>query len=303
MNILASTPIKICSSALCVLLSVSRPASAGDIYKTMANEIARYSATNKVKNIAVLSFSRKARTSREESEYVSERLLTCLVNSGKVNMLERGQLDKVLQEHRLSQSGISEEGGARKEGAMPSTDAIIIGMVFGTRDHLKIIAKMIDSQTGAVLHIIEAETERQWDMVSEHPDFEFEMPDPAALAGMFGEEAKAPSFADFRDAPASGGAGGCVVLRSRLAVRQASTVEAKAKYWALRMRDPDFSSSVLTRNPGAEISDPQVKRRFYRLLDEFYRAAEAPVLSAKDEEAVSTVMEEERKAAQECGLL
>jgi hypothetical protein len=303
MNTTISTPTKILSAALCVFFCGIRPAAAADsIYKKMANDIARYSNTNKVKNIAVLSFSRKARTSREESEYVSERLLTCLVESGKVNMLERSQLDKVLQEQKLSLSGVSEDGAGRRNGAIPSTDAIIIGMVFGTKDHLKIIAKMIDSQTGAVLHIIEAETERQWDMVSERPEFEFEVPDPAVLAGMFGAEAKAPSFDDFRDAPLSYGAGNCGEKRARLIELQTSAVEAKAKYWALRMRAPDYSNSELTRNPGGEIGDAQVKKRFYQLLNRLYRAVDSPKLSAAEDAEVRTVMEEERRVSDACGL-
>lgn len=300
---ITSTPAKIVLAALCVVLSGSLPARASDnVYRKMANDIARYSNTNKVKNIAVLSFSRKARTSREESEYVSERLLTCLVESGKVNMLERSQLDKVLQEQKLALSGVSAEESGRRDGAIPSTDAIIIGMVFGTKDHLKIIAKMIDSQTGAVLHIIEAQTERQWDMVSERPEFEFEVPDPAALAAMFGDEAATPSFEGFRDAPGSFDAGDCAARRARLAALQTSVVEAKAKYWARQMRDPNFSNSVLTRNPGGEIGDAQVKKRFYQLLARLYRSADAPELSAEEEEEVRSVMQEERKISDDCGL-
>ncbi|OGS06506.1 MAG: hypothetical protein A2270_07420 [Elusimicrobia bacterium RIFOXYA12_FULL_51_18] len=280
-----------------------RPVQANDnVYKKMAADIAKYSSINKVKSIAVLAFSRKARTSREESEYVSERLLTCLAESGKVKLLERSQLDQVLQEQKLGLAGLTEGVEDKKEGALSSADVIIIGVVFGTADHLKIIAKMIDPGTGAVLHVIEAQTERQWDMVMERPGFEFDVLDMTVLVGMFADEAKLPALNDFRDAPRNVETGDCSARRTRLIKHQASAMEAKAKYWALKMRDPDFSSEILTRNPGGEIADPQMKKIFYRLLDEMYKSDDAPRLSFSEEEEVRKIMEEEKRLSDDCGL-
>ena len=236
--------------------------AAANVYKTMADDIAKYSNTNKVKSIAVLAFTRKARTSREESEYVSERLLTCLVESGKVKLLERSQLDKVLQEQRLGLAGLTRAAEDKKDGAMSSADAIVIGVVFGTAEHLMIIAKMIDPGTGAVLHVIEAKTERLWEMVGEKQGFEFDVPDMTILAAMFQDEASVPAFTDFRDAPTSIQAGNCGARRTALITRQTAALEAKAKYWAVKMRDPDFSTDVLTRNPGGEIGDTKLRQNF-----------------------------------------
>ena len=276
--------------------------AAKNVYKTMADDIARYSNTNKVKSIAVLAFSRRARTSREESEYVSERLLTCLVESGKVKLLERSQLDKVLQEQRLGLAGLTQAPDNKKDGAMSSADAIVIGVVFGTAEHLKIIAKMIDPGTGAVLHVIEAQTERLWDMVAEKEGFEFDVPDIAVLAAMFQDEAAVPGFNDFRNAPTGVQAGDCGARRTALLERQTAALEAKAKYWALRMRAPDFSTGVITRNPGGEIGEPKLRRKFYQLLNTMFKSAEDPKLSPAEEKEVNGVMEEERKVSNECGL-
>lgn len=285
-----------------VFCGLPHASAAKNVYKTMADDITKYSSTNKVKSLAVLSFTRKARTSREESEYVSERLLTCLVESGKVKLLERNQLDKVLQEQRLGLAGLTQTAESDKDDGMSSADAIVIGVVFGTAEHLKIIAKMIDPGTGAVLHVIEAQTERLWDMVAERQGFEFDVPDMTLLAGMFQDEAEIPGFNDFRDAPSSIQAGDCGARRTALVARQAAALEAKAKYWALKMRDPDFSSEVLTRNPGGEISEPKLRQKFYQLLNTMFRAPEAPQLSSAEERAVNSVMEEERKLSNDCGL-
>ena len=226
----------ILTAALPLLLCVPQVTAAEDVYKTMANDFAKYSTTKKVKNLAVIGFSRKAHTSKEESEYISEKLMSCLVASGKVNMVERSQLDKVLEERRLAASGVAEETEGSQARINPS-DAIIVGTIFGTKDQLRIIAKMIDPLTGAVLHTVEAQTERQWDIQPDRPEFSFEVPDMGEIAAMFGEQELQPAFVDFRDAPASLNTESCNARRARLDAMQGAALEAKAKYWALQMRD------------------------------------------------------------------
>ena len=295
-------PVKLTlTAALIFLLGAPAISSAEDVYKKMANDFARYSNNKHVKNLAVIGFSRKARTSREESDYVSEKLLSCLVASGKVNLLERSQLGKVLEERRLAASGVTEEGLEPNKKIDPS-DAIIMGTIFGTKDHLKIIAKMIDPLTGAVLHTVEAQTERQWDMVEDRQGFEFDVPDMAMIAEMCREEELKPEFMEFRDSPASLNTDTCNARRARLAAMQQVALPAKAKYWAAQMRDPKFSSAKLTRNPGGEIKDSNDRKKFYAMLQALHRSPELPRLSVPEMNAVVKLMDEEAKISDECGL-
>ena len=290
------------AAAFGLLLGAPHNSFAEDAYKKMANDFAKYSTDKKVKNVTVVGFSRKARTSREESEYFSEKLMSCLVASGKVNLLERAQLDKVLEERKLSASGVAEESAEGGKKKIDPSNAIIVGTIFGTSKHLKIIAKMIDPVTGAVLHTVEGQTDRQWEILPERPEFEFEVPDLRVVAAMFAEEDLNPEFTDFRDAPASLNTDSCNTRRARLASMQAAALEAKAKYWALQMRDPNFKSSKLTRNPGGEIKDLGARRNFYAMLKAYHRAPELPKLSVPEMNAVIKEMEEEEKISDECGL-
>src|SRR3989338_1530844 len=116
--------LTLAAAAALLLCSGTAPA-AEDVYKKMANDFAKYSTNKKVKNVAVIGFSRKARTSREESEYFSEKLMACLVASGKVNLLERAQLDKVLEERKLSASGVAEESAEGGKKKIDPSNAII----------------------------------------------------------------------------------------------------------------------------------------------------------------------------------
>lgn len=289
-------------TAIALLLALPAVSGAEDVYKKMANDIAKYSNNKKVKNLAVLGFSRKARTSREESEYISEKLMSCLVASGKVNLLERSQLAQVLEERRLSAAGVAEEQPDAQAKIDPS-DAIIVGTIFGTKEHLKIIAKMIDPLTGTVLHTVEAQTERQWEIMPDRDGYEFDVPDLTEIAAMFREDGfNNPVFVDFRDAPATLGTENCNARRARLLSMQLESLEAKAKYWALQMRDPSFSSAKIRRNPGGEIKDESAKKKFYAALDRHYRSAELPALSVAEMNAVLSVMSEEGRVSDDCGL-
>ena len=292
------------AAAFGLILGAPYNSFAEDAYKKMANDFAKYSTDKKVKNVTVVGFSRKARTSREESEYFSEKLISCLVASGKVNLLERSQLDKVLEERSLSASGVAEEGadGGRKK--IDPSNAIIVGTIFGTKEHLKIIAKMIDPVTGAVLHTVEGQTDRQWEILPERPDFEFVVPDRRRVAAMFSDEEPElrPELSNFRDAPSSLNTQSCNTRRARLASMQTAALDAKAKYWALQMRDPNFKSMKLTRNPGGEIKDNEDRKKFYALLQAYHRSPELPRLSVPEMNAVISIMDEEGKISDECGL-
>lgn len=294
--------IKLTLAAAAILaLAAPPPSAAEDAYKKMANDIARYSTDKNVKNLAVLGFSRKARTSREESDYVSEKLLSSLVASGKVKLLERSQLGKVLEERKLAAAGVTEEEEGAERKINPS-DAIIVGTIFGTKEHLKIIAKIVDPLTGAVLHTVEAETERQWDMLEDKNGFEFDVPDLRVIAEMFAEEDVRPELVDFRDAPAGLNTDSCNARRARLAAMQSVALEAKAKYLVVQMRSPGFSSGKLTRNPGGEIKDAGDRRKFYAMLQALHRSPELPRLSVPEMNAVVKLMEEESRVSDECGL-
>lgn len=285
----------------CLAALPARAPAAEDVYKKMAADFARYSADKKVRNIAVVGFSRRAKASREESEYVSEKLLSCLVASGKVTLLERGQLDKVLEERRLAESGLADEPAGEKK-RMGASDAIIAGTIFGTPEKLNIIAKMIDPVTGRVLHTVEAETDRLWQVLSDSRGFEFEMPDIETLALMFREQEIKPEFVDWRDAPASLNTATCNSRRERLAKLQAPALEAKAKYWALRMKQPDYRPEKLQRNPGAEIIDKDARQAFYGLLERLHALAEPPQLSGEEVTLIVTLAAEEKKVEDDCGL-
>lgn len=270
--------------------------AAEDAYRKMADDFAKYSVAHDIKNVTVIDFLRKGRTSPEESGYISEKLLSALVASGKVNLLERSQLDKILEERRLSASGGAGDSGKKIDGS----NAIIAGTVFGTERQLKVIAKMIDPLSGAVLHTVETETERQFGLMLERLAPGDGVPGLRVKAPVAGEGGVRRLPPGPNSAWPSPGPGPCDVRKARLASLQSATLEARAKYWSLRMRDPAFDMKKVMGNPGGELS-PTERKRFYDMLRTVHIDQEPPEITGSEMKAVLSVIQEENRISGDCG--
>lgn len=107
---------------------------------------------------------------------------------------------------------------------------------------------------------------------------------------------------DLRDSVADYPAGGCVGRRAALNSGNRSMLGLKARYWALKAREPGFDARALTRNPGSEISDRGLREKFYRLLSFYAQQAPEP-LSSGESRAVEGFIAAEADFIDECGQI
>lgn len=271
-----------------------------DVYRKMAAEISSSMSARKLKTVAMLGFSRRARASEEESEYAAEKLTEYLARGGKVGVFERSRLESLLREQRLGHSGAAEEKG--RPGGLAAVEAVITGTIFGTGERLKITARLVNPRSGEIIHALEGETDRHWDLLPEVMQFLVPLPDIERFDLDFKDVAVYPVA--FRDSPGPDvrNRGGCEGIYGRLHVRQAALMREKARFWALKLKDPGFARSSLTRNPGAEISDPELRKRFYETLKSYYHADSLTPLSAGEKERLAELAADEKSAADQCGL-
>ncbi|MDQ7773269.1 MAG: CsgG/HfaB family protein [Elusimicrobiales bacterium] len=272
--------------------------SADEVYRRMAADFASSMAAKKIKTVAMAGFSRRARASEEESEYAAEKLTEHLSRTGKASVFERSRLESLLREQRLGHSGAAEQKD--RPGGLAAVEAVITGTIFGTGDKLRITARLVNPRSGEIIHALEGETDRHWDLLPEVMQFLVPLPDIERLHLDFKDVAVYPGT--FRDAPGPGPRDRCEELYGRLHERQTELLHEKARFWALRMREPGFARKKLTRNPGAEISDPELRKAFYEALRSYYRAGGAVRLTDGEREKVADLAEDERRAADECGL-
>jgi hypothetical protein len=281
------------------------PAGAGaEGYKNLSSRIIKCAEANSLKKIAVLEFTARGGAGRGDTEYAAEKIGLHLAGSKKTALIERALLDRVLKETRLSSTagGIADKAGVLQN--MLSLDAVVTGTVFPDGERLMVLARLIDLKTGQVLLAVEAEGGRlpQGGLGGNFSDMEppavpfpelpgeWRRPDPLALLN------------GFRDAMADNEPRSCQSRRRQLGRLNSELVEAKARYWAIRMRAPGFSRAGLTRNPGSEIGDAGVKARFYKLLAEYFDGAASGPADPERMTAVFDLLKMEKQVSDECGL-
>lgn len=251
-----------------------------------ASWIAKSAREKGITTVSVLGFTPKGGVGADEAEYISEKMGVLIAVQGKPAVIERTQLEKVLREATLS----SVAGGARDLEMMFSVDAVVTGAVFAAGDKLEVFVKLIEVRSGRVIAAARAEEERDWRRQS------FPASRPVIRSAV---PAGVP--ADLRDAPSPvEGDRSCRSRMEKLVRLNAELVDEKAGYWAARMREPGFTAGKLTRNPGSEITDPETKVRFYKLLGIYHREG-GPAPSPSRLPALMNLMKEEKLAADECG--
>ena len=79
-----------------------------------------------------------------------------------------------------------------------------------------------------------------------------------------------------------------------------SILDAKARYWAAKIKEPDFSYASLTSNPGSEISNPRLRTRFYDLMKAWHRLEFTPKLNPLELKSLTEAEEKILRIMKEC---
>jgi TolB-like protein len=108
---------------------------------------------DKKSNLAVFPFEdRNVKMEQAEiGETVSEMLITALIQTGSFKMVERTQMDKLLEEQALGLTGAIDDETAVEVGNLIGVDAIVVGSVSLFEKRLELDARVIDVNNGEVL--------------------------------------------------------------------------------------------------------------------------------------------------------
>jgi hypothetical protein len=187
----------------------------------------------------------------------------------------------------------------------------VTGTVFAAGTKLKVVPRLIAINTGRVVAAAEAEIAREW------PGFDvfagLDSGERAALSPDLALPDMLPGFSDramtmaraennFRDSVLDPETVSCAERKLRLNKTNSELVDAKARHWAVSMKEPGFSARNLTRNPGSEIGDPATKALFYKLLAGYYSAETLPTQDQGRLADVKELIATEKVVSNECGL-
>lgn len=100
--------------------------------------------------IALMTFTLVDISSAAVATNVVEDLSTAMINSG-FKLVERGQLDKVLRELKVQQSGLMDPQTIQKVGVQTGCDLILLGSISDRGQFAAINSRLVETATGKAL--------------------------------------------------------------------------------------------------------------------------------------------------------
>lgn len=256
------------TAAVALLLCVPC-ARAGDFDKLAAQLSAAAKARGRAR-VAILPFQVIGGKGSTSGRIVSERLLAPIMAAGQVEVVERAMLESVMREQQLQFSGVVDARSVKEIGKILNVDAVITGTVIALRnDKVEVNARLIDTESAKILFAGETRTDQDWNE---------SMFDDSAWSGVGSSWPPLPSFDLASNASAADW--GCMGAADREDELERSVLDLKARYWAQRLRE-GLDGATLTRNPGSEIRNPEIRAEFHKSL-QAHAAAPGPDLTGAE---------------------
>lgn len=276
-----------------MLVLAALPASAAADLRGLGRDLGQAARAAGLRRVAVARLEPLRGQDDGEGAALSERLIAALVRAGRVQAVERVHLAKLMEEHSLGRSGALDAAAGRRLGRLAPVDAVITGSYELRGRRLRVVARVVELETGIIVGAADQELERDEDAGGLIGD-PFFVPVPV-LRGNF------PPFDEgLRDAP-SGGADNCAGAAERVNALEGHILELKARYWAQRLRS-GLSGAELTVNPGSTIPDPGLRERFYERLRHWHSAEELRPLSPDEVKRFARLNGQAYSLYRECRL-
>ncbi len=106
---------------------------------------------NAVYPTAIFNFVEKGRNLNEMGEKISNVIFASLVVDPNITLVDREEMDKLMDEATLNLSGMVNSQQANQIGQLTGAKIIVTGTIFEIEDNLMIVAKIIGTETSRVL--------------------------------------------------------------------------------------------------------------------------------------------------------
>jgi TolB-like protein len=107
------------------------------------------------KNIAIMTLKNASGITQPEAELISDRLSVELFNTGKVNVMERNQMQDILKEQGFQQSGTcTDEACLVEMGQLLGVKALVSGSIGKLGSMYLINLRLINVQTAQITHVV-----------------------------------------------------------------------------------------------------------------------------------------------------
>ena len=258
------------AALLLPLVLAASPAGADGI-ESMGGELARAAKGAWLQRVAVMSLEPAGRQSTFEAWNLSEKLLTGLASAGKVQVVERSLLGKVMEEHRLAATGMVDAAALKKLGKVLPVDGVVTGSFVTYGNMMVVRARLIDVETAVVLAASERRIAREV----------FDARDEAA-------------------AVTGGVQTDCSAAAQRVNRLESEVLDLKARLWVLQFKK-GVEPSERRGNPVAIVSDGALRQVFYDKVMYWLARERVPELTDDEVRRLLTLDSEAFALHGECG--
>ncbi|MGA6927134.1 MAG: CsgG/HfaB family protein [Desulfosarcina sp.] len=105
--------------------------------------------------ISVLPFAQRDQVTAT-AEAFQDVYLQQLSLRNRFNLVDRSQLDRILQEHRISRTSLVAPETALQAGRLSAADAFVSGSIIDTRLGIEAFSQLVDTETAEVLTVVDA---------------------------------------------------------------------------------------------------------------------------------------------------
>lgn len=149
----------------CILMALLLQATsvfAASEYRDLVADILRDTSLTGT-GIAVLDFAYSDGRDSRDGVVVSERVIMELVKSKKVTVVERRDLEKVLKELKLGQTGLIDVNSTKDIGKMVGAESVILGTLTELPEgRLELNARIVSVASGTVITATSHELKKDW---------------------------------------------------------------------------------------------------------------------------------------------
>lgn len=276
-------------SFLAVLLLA--PGAAAGPYESMASELVTAAKKQGKRRVAVLTFSSLGNRTSSDGLFVSEKFIGPIA-SLDVEVVERTLLESVMREQQLGVYGVADARSVKELGRILGVDALVTGTIMRLKDdRLEINARLIDAETAKVLAVSRARVEKDWEEPFSEGFDTWTLPMPPAPILSMAAPAAAAEWRPGRQT--------CGQSAERIDEIERAALPMKVRRWVRLLSDPGFSLSSLSRNPGSEIRNPEVRAQFYAGL-RAARGARPRALDVREEARLDELEQQVRAVSEAC---
>jgi TolB-like protein len=139
---------------ICLFLFASRLAAEDldDGISKLASDLSASLSKASIKKVAVLDFTNLSGDGSDLGRYMAEQLSVQLANSSKeFSVMNRANLNRILEEQKLTASGLMNPENAKKLGLFSGVDAIVMGSITPFGERLNITVQLLSTETAQVV--------------------------------------------------------------------------------------------------------------------------------------------------------